>query len=154
MSSPAKQIAYYVEIYLPDERSPEFYCRIACADVPDTLKALLRARIGPSYIRLDERAASRRIVSRIKWRRRENDETGGLVDSFGGYNSEYYFRNAEYQQAIESLSAEGFVEFDRVSDGDCHSLVGLRLSVRATGFVLYLNEFKQNFRTELITCTH
>ena len=39
---------------------------------------------------------------------------GGFVDSYGGFVHSYYFRNADYEQAIESLSAVGFVKLDGI----------------------------------------
>lgn len=121
MSSPLQSVVYYVGLYKHDEHSPTSYYRLRGADHAETLKALFRAGLGPLSHYPAGRAGPSgvsRVSAKIRWRRRERDLVSRLVEAYGGYTRGYHYRNADYEQAFESLSAVGFVGFDRISDVD------------------------------------
>ena len=113
MSSPVQRVVY-VEVYKHGESSPASYHRLRGAGPVETVKALLRAGLGPVGHYSVGQVGLRRVSAKIKGRRRECDTAGGFVDSYGGFVHSYYFRNADYEQAIESLSAVGFVKLDGI----------------------------------------
>ena len=118
---PTRSVVYYVEVYRHGENSPASYHRLRVADHVETVKALFRAGLGSLRSYPAERAGPSgvsRVSAKIRWRRRESNVGGSLVDFYGGYTSSYHYRNGDYDQAIESLSAVGFVNFDGSSDGD------------------------------------
>ena len=117
MSSPVQRIVYYVEVYRHGENSPASYHRLRVADHVETVKALFRAGLGPLKYYPAERAGPSgvsRVIAKIRWRRRERNVGGSLVGFYGGYTSDYHFRKADYEQAVESLSAVGFVKLDGI----------------------------------------
>ena len=121
ITSPTQSVVYYVEVYRHGENSPASYYRMRVADHVETVKALFRAGLGSLRSYPAEQAGPSgvsRVSAKIRWRRRERNVGGGLVDSYGGYTSSYHYRNGDYEEAIESLSAVGFVNFDKMSDAD------------------------------------
>ena len=117
MSSPVKQVVYYVEVYKHGGNSPASYHRLPRADHVETVKALFRAGLGPLRSYPAERTGPSgisRVSARIRWRLRDRNVGGGLVYSYGGYARDYHYRNGDYEQCIESLSEVGFVKLDRI----------------------------------------